>query len=73
MKTESMSVAGSPRKKANVVNATNSVAMMYLSQAGGERIALSAINASVASASVSTPGITGSTGVGLASLRPAAV
>ena len=47
--------------------------MRYFSQAGGVRIALPAISASVASASTSTPGMTGSTGVGFASLRPDAV
>ena len=69
-KIESMSVAGSPRKKANAVNAVSRAAIRYFSQAGGARMALPAINASVASASTSTPGMTGSTGVGLASLRP---
>ncbi len=72
-KIESMSLCGSPRKKTKAVSATISAAMTYLSQAGGTRIALPATSASVASASTSTPGMTGSTGVGLASLRPAAV
>src|SRR4030095_10730852 len=71
--TESTSVAGSPRKNAKAVNATSTTASAYLSRAGGERIALPVISASVASAITSTPGITGSTGVGLASLRPDAV
>ncbi len=53
--------------------ATSNMAMTYLSHAGGARIALPAISASVASAMTSTPGITGSTGVGLASLSPEAV
>ena len=71
--TESMSFAGSPRKKANVVSRTSAVAIRYLSPAGGVRMPLPATSASVASASTVTPGITGSTGVGLASLSPAAV
>ena len=44
--------------------------MTYFSHAGGARMALPAIRASVASAITSTPGMTGSTGVGLASFRP---
>ena len=72
-KIESMSFGGSPRKNANVVSAVSNAAIKYLSHAGGTRIALPAIRASVASASASTPGITLSTGVGLASLSPEAV
>jgi hypothetical protein len=60
-------------EKAKAVTAVSSAASRYLSQAVGTRIALPATSASVASASTSTPGMTGSTGVGLASFSPEAV
>ena len=71
--TSSISHAGSPRKNANPLSSTSNAASAYLNPAGGIQIALCASSASTASACTSTPGITGSTGVGLASLRPEAL
>src|SRR5690606_11809816 len=72
-KAGSTSLCGSPCQKTKVDSRTSSVASAYFNQPGGIRIQVSATSASTASASTSTPGMAMLTGVGLASLIPAAV